>query len=75
MRERSYQFKYNSLFNWLIRTAGYDNWKNYYKTIRNEVRSDFVQIIKNNQLGVKNKIVLIICAINLNMTQKICSKK
>lgn len=75
MRERSYQFKYNSLFNWLIRTAGYDNWKNYYKTIRKEVRSDFVQIIKNNQLGVKNKIVLIICTINLNMTQKICSKK
>lgn len=74
MEERSYKFKYTSLFNWLIRTASYDDWKNFYKTIQKEIRSDFVRIIKNSQLGLKSKIVLIICAINLNIAHKICSK-
>ena len=68
MSERSYKFKYNSLFNWLIRTASYDDWKSYYKIVQKEVRSDFIQIIKNSQLGLKSKLVLITCAINSNIS-------
>ena len=64
MRERSYKFKFNSLFSWLIRTASYDDWKSYYKIVQKEVRSDFVQIIKNSQLGLKSKLILIACAMN-----------
>ena len=68
MSERSYKFKYNSLFSWLIRTASYDDWKSYYKIVQKEVRSDFIQIIKNSQLGLKSKLVLITCAINSNIS-------
>ena len=67
MRERSYQFKFYSLFNWLIRTADYDDWKSFYRIIKKEAKSDFGYIIKNSFLRLKSKILLLNCAISINV--------
>lgn len=72
MEDRAYQFKYESLFNWLIRTVNQDNWKELYQIIQNQILHEKKHIIRLNGISLKVKIVLYACGISPAFAYSIC---
>lgn len=75
LRLRAYEFKYNSLFNWLIRTAKQYNWMDFYNRIKEESKSDIKIALKCKELGIKAKVVLTINMICPALSHYICKQK
>ena len=75
MEDRAYQFKYESLFNWLIRTVNQDDWKELYQIIQKQVRHDKKHIIRSREINLKAKIVLYACGISPLLAYYICKMK
>ena len=71
-KSRSYSFKYNSLFNWLIRTAKQKNWSVFYKTIKRETRHDMSHVLACRGISLKAKIILIANTICSPLVRLIC---
>lgn len=72
MEDRAYQFKYESLFNWLIRTVNQDNWRELYQIIQNQILHDKKHIIRSNEISLKVKTVLYACSISTLFAYSIC---
>lgn len=75
LESRSYWFKYNSMFNWLIRTANQNNWSELYKIIRDQILRDIKQIVQCPEINVKTKAILIACAISPSIAHVLCQSK
>lgn len=72
MEDRAYQFKYESLFNWLIRTVNQDDWKELYQIIQKQILRDKKHIIQSHEISLKVKIVLYACSISPLLAYSIC---
>ena len=72
LKVRAYQFKYESLFNWLIRTANQDNWAELYQIIRRQIVFDIKYISYFREIRWKVKILLYACAISPFFAHIIC---
>lgn len=72
MEDRAYQFKYESLFNWLIRTVNQDDWKELYQVIQKQILHDKKHIIHSHEISVKAKIVLYACGMSPLLAYNIC---
>lgn len=72
MEDRGYQFKYESLFNWLIRTVIRDDWKEMYQIIQKEILCDIRHIIRLRKLSIKAKCILAACGVSPLLAYSIC---
>lgn len=72
MEDRAYQFKYESLFNWLTRTVNQDDWKELYQVIQKQIIHDKKHIIHSREISLKAKIVLYACGISPFLAYNIC---
>lgn len=75
LESRSYQFKYESLFNWLVRTAKQDDWHEFYQRIGKQVIRDLKQMLHCHDLNIKTKTTLIACAVAPRIAHTICCRK
>lgn len=75
LESRSYWFKYNSMFNWLIRTANQDGWSELFKIIRAQILRDIKQIVQCPEINVKTKAIMIACAISPSIAHVLCQSK
>lgn len=74
MEDRAYSFKYISLFNWLIRTVKQDDWRDLYRIIQRQILDDKMNILCNEEINFKIKILLCICGISPLFAHAICKK-
>lgn len=75
LESRSYWFKYNSMFNWLIRTANQDGWRELYKIIQGHVICEIKRMVQCREINLKAKAVLIACAVHPSIAHKVCQSK
>jgi len=70
---RAITFKYTSLFNWLIRTAKFNNWKDFYLRIREETIKDRFLIISSKHISYRVKAILLANAVSPTIAHMIIS--
>lgn len=72
IEDNAYQFKYESLFNWLVRTANQDGWKELYHIIQKQILNDIIHIIRSRGITLKMKILLYACGISPLLAHLVC---
>ena len=72
IEDSAYRFKYESLFNWLVRAANKDGWKELYHVIQKQILHDILHIIQSRGITLKMKILLYACGISPLLAHLCC---
>lgn len=71
MEDRAYKFKYESLFNWLVRAVNQDDWREWYQIIQKQILHDKKYIIESRKISWKAKTVLYLCSVSPLLAHRI----